>query len=101
MPNTKNKMSTSKITSYDISISADDVWAGDGTYDHTIGVNAEGKETVSGAIRDCAAVLGGSQDKADEIYAAIEDAISEMDSPDDGEIDVDGVTYDWSLTARE
>jgi len=88
-------MNTSKITSYKISISADNVWAGDGTYDHT-----DGETTVSGNIRDCGAILGGSQDKAEEIYAATEDAITDMDAPEDGKIEVDGVTYRWTLTAR-
>lgn len=94
-------MNTSKITSYNISINEDNIWAGDGIYDHTDGINAEGQKTVSGNIRDCAAILGGSQDKAEEIYAAIEEAITDMDSPEDGSIDVDGVTYEWTLTERE
>lgn len=85
-------------TSYDISISADNIWAGDGIYDHRTGENEEGKATISGSIRDCAAILGGSQEKAEEIYEAIEDAITDMDSPEDGEITVDGITYGWTLT---
>ncbi len=83
------------ITSYNISITADNVWAGNGIYDHT-----NNGDTVSGNIRDCAAVLGGSQDKAEEIYEAIEDAITDMDEPADGQLENDGVTYAWTLTAK-
>jgi hypothetical protein len=81
-------MSTQKNTSYDISISADGIWAGSGIYE-------------DGNIRDCAAILGGSQDDAETIYEMIEDAITEMDAPADGEIEADGVTYSWTLTERE
>ena len=89
-------MNTTKTTSYEISIDADGIWAGSGIYDHN-----ESEATVSGSIRDCAAILGGSQDKAEEIYEAIEDAISDTDTPADGKIEVDGVTYGWTLTARK
>lgn len=87
-----------KVTSYDISISEDNIWAGQGVYDHSEGVNENGQGVVSGNIRDCAAILGGSQDEAEKIYAAMEDAITDMDSPEDGEIEVNGRTYAWTLT---
>lgn len=89
----KEKM---KTTTYDISISANGIWAGDGKYDHR-----DNGQTVTGSIRDCSAILGGTQDKAEEIYEAIEDAITEMDSPNDGKLEIDGVIYDWTLTPRE
>lgn len=78
--------------SYDISISADNIWSGDGIYDHTPG--------EIGSIRDCAAILGGDQESAEAIYSAIEDEISNMAEPADGEITMDGVTYAWTLTAK-
>lgn len=79
-------------TRYNISISQDGVWAGQGHYDHR-----DDGESVSGSIRDCDAILGGSQDAAEEAYSAIEDAITEGDSPEDGEIEHAGHAYSWTL----
>ena len=88
-------MTTKTITTYSIAIHADNVWAGTGIYDHT-----DSGDTVSGDIRDCGAILGGDQDTAEKIYDAITDAITDMDDPDDGEIEYDGVTYSWCLPHR-
>ena len=84
-------MKTTTTKTYLISISENDIWAGDGRYDHTTGTNDAGQETVSGTIRDCPAVL------ADGAYEAIEDAITEMELPGAGEIEVSGKTYSWML----
>ena len=63
-----------------ISITADGVWAGDGVM-------------RDGHVEDCSAILGGSQDDADRIYEAIDDAIASSDnSVSDG-----GVLYEWSI----
>lgn len=94
--NRKTKMSTSKTTSYNISIFADNVWAGSGIFDQT-----DNGQTIVGNIRDCGAELGsGGQEKAEAIYEAIEDAIDDMDSPEAGQIEVDAVTYSWTLERR-
>ena len=79
-------------TTYDISISENGIWAGDGKFDWTIGENAAGQQTTSGCIRDCPAVL------ADGAYEAIEDAITETDNEMEGELEVSGKTYRWTLT---
>lgn len=87
---------TSTQTTYAISIFADNIWAGDGKY------NDRSTDTKSaGYISDCDAVLGGSQEKAEEVYDAIEGEITDMDAPDDGEIENDGVIYSWQLTKEE
>lgn len=83
----------STVTSYRISICSNNIWAGDGTYDHR-----DNGHSVSGSIRDCSAILGGTQDSAELVYAAIEDAITEMDVPADGSVSIDGVKYTWALS---
>jgi len=89
-PQPTTPMSTT--TTYDISISENGIWAGDGKFDWTIGENSDGLQTVSGSIRDCPAVL------ADGAYEAIEDAITETDNEMEGEVEVSGKTYRWTLT---
>jgi len=73
--------SKSKITIY-----ADNVWAGDGTWDGT-------------RISDCGAVLGprhaDDQDASERAYDAIEGAIGIEDSE---RVTVDGVAYTWDLS---
>lgn len=69
-----------RIVENRISIYADDVWAGDG-------------RLSNGHIEDCAAILGGDQDTAEEIYEAIEEAIAANES----EYVRDDVAYTWSL----
>lgn len=63
-----------------ISITVDGNWAGDGII-------------RNGTIEDCAAILGGSQDEADRLYAEIEEAI---ESGDESLIDGDS-TYAWTI----
>lgn len=92
---TQTQLNTTMTTTYSISISEDDIWAGSGKYDHTTGLNDSNQETVSGNIRDCAARL------EDGAYEAIEDAITDMDSPEDGEVEVNGKTYGWTLELDE
>ena len=82
----------STTTTYDISISENGIWAGDGKFDWTLGQNSAGQPTTSGCIRDCPAVL------ADGAYEAIEDAITDTDNEMEGELDVGGKTYHWTLT---
>jgi len=92
---TQTQLTNIMTTTYSISISEDNIWAGDGKYDHTTGLNDSNQETVSGNIRDCAARL------EDGAYEAIEDAITEMESPEDGEVEVNGKTYTWTLEVDE
>ncbi len=82
-------------TRYNISIGQDGIWAGQGHYDH-----ADNGDSVSGNICDCDAILGGNQEAAEEAYSAIEDAITDMDSPEDGEVEVKGKSYTWTLEAQ-
>jgi hypothetical protein len=74
-------------TTYDISISENGIWAGDGKFDWTIG-----DDSCSGCIRDCPAVL------EEGAYEAIENAITETDNEMEGELEVCGKTYHWTLT---
>jgi len=77
---------------YDISICENDIWAGDGKFDWTFGENPDGQQTTSGCIRDCPAVL------EEGAYEAIEDAIADPDNEMEGEVEVCGKTYHWTLT---
>jgi hypothetical protein len=92
---TQTQLTKIMTTTYSISISEDNIWAGDGKYDHTTGGNDKGQDTVSGNIRDCPANL------EDGAYEAIEDAITDMDSPENGEVEVNGKTYAWTLELDE
>lgn len=96
MRDTFSAMTTTQttVTEYHISISANDTWAGDGKLD----VTSFAGGNVSATIRDCAAVLGGSQDAAEEIYAAIEDAISNMEVAGDSSLDFGGAIYAWTIS---
>lgn len=74
-------MAKTLTTGRKIQIFADNAWAGDG-------------KLINGTIEDCAAILGGSQDAADDAYAAIEEAIEAGEAS----VTVDDVEYTWQVT---
>jgi len=91
-----HNMNNIKTTSYNISICVDGIFACNGAYDLR-----ETENRIWGVIRDCPGVLGKNQDDSQTVYEAIEDAILEMDEPDDGQIEVAGVKYSWTLSKEQ
>jgi hypothetical protein len=79
---TKNTM---KNTEYNITISADNIYAGRGTLTYRRG---------AALISDCPAVFAAG----DVIYEMIEAAIERMAQPGDGILQRNGLTYSWTLT---
>jgi hypothetical protein len=74
-----------KNTEYNISISADNIYAGRGTLTYRTG---------RAVISDCPAEFAAG----DAVYETLELAIERMEQPGDGSIQRHGVTYSWTLT---
>lgn len=81
---------TKTTTTTRISISVDGVWSG------------SGRVVDDSRIVDCGAVFAGGQDESDDVYEAIEEAISE--GRDSQRIEhADGTThvYTWSIATDD
>jgi len=68
------------LTAMKISIAENGIWAGTGVL-------------RDGIIEDCPAILGDSQDMAEKVYEAIEDAIDN----DESSVTMGDYTWSWGI----